>query len=353
MVSGTLAVLIHLALADDCSLLMIQNEWNTGYFETMKAGGADTVTCTPQKGGFGSSTHDNTLGFQVCAFGGSGSEGCPPPEDRPKAQMLLAPTSYGITKGQPVPFDCFSSTPSSFTFKAGRKGSSAARDAFMSGLNSNQIMVSDSYGEVPGDLNFMLEGNISLVFKCPTHYGSELSSIVRFGQGNSGHSNNWWMGGMNCQKSREHLACGSLTFFTSESDQFAVAPSRGWETYCANWKNLNNGPKWPKPKENPPFRVDDPKRVGWRNVCHGVILLSPSSEFCLAPDLIVQRFFLNFFWLSSTFNILHHGMSCRSNNSGLFDRTNHPDLPKDLFRECCSFCRGNVSDSFLPFFLQV
>eukprot|EP00438_Fugacium_kawagutii_P011630 Skav222044 [mRNA] locus=scaffold1020:302466:303128:- [translate_table: standard] len=211
-----------------------KDDWNSGTFQTdTKSGGA--ITCSEQQGDHRTSTHDNTLGFQVCEPSSVGV-GCSfYPSNPPDAHISsMVPASYAITVGQPVPWDCFATGSSTFTFTAGRKGSSGARDAFMSGLKSDNIMVSDydSSGEAPDELNFMLEGDISFTFECNHSYGPVLSARLRFGQGHYTGTNNWWVGGSDCQKYNEVLNCGPLTFMTSGSDKFWFEPSAGWDAYC-------------------------------------------------------------------------------------------------------------------------
>eukprot|EP00438_Fugacium_kawagutii_P011629 Skav222043 [mRNA] locus=scaffold1020:300062:300394:- [translate_table: standard] len=107
----------------------------------------------------------------------------------------------------------------------------------MTGLNSDNIMVSnyDSSGEVPGDLNFVLEGDVSFTFECDNSYGPVLSARLRFGQGHYTAKNNWWVGGSDCSKKySEVMICGALTVYPggSGSDTFGLKPSAGWDAYC-------------------------------------------------------------------------------------------------------------------------
>eukprot|EP00438_Fugacium_kawagutii_P011625 Skav222039 [mRNA] locus=scaffold1020:285076:285399:- [translate_table: standard] len=104
----------------------------------------------------------------------------------------------------------------------------------MSGLNSDNIMVDQGVSSVnPDKLNFMLEGDISFTVECDHSYGPELSAKVRFGQGHFAETNNWWVGGTDCQSDKDGLHCGPLTFISSSnSDKFWLRPSVSWEAYC-------------------------------------------------------------------------------------------------------------------------
>eukprot|EP00438_Fugacium_kawagutii_P011628 Skav222042 [mRNA] locus=scaffold1020:296950:297708:- [translate_table: standard] len=242
LVLGILRLVVALADSECSSLLMKQkSDWSgifTGSFQTdKKAGGA--ITCSEQQGGLWTSTHENTLGFQVCKYDPVGG-GCSwYPTDPPDAHISsMVPTSYAITVGQPVPTNCFATGSSTFTFTAGRKGSSGASEFFMTGLNSDSIMVNnyDSSGEVPDKLNFVLEGDVSFAFGCNASVGPVLSARLRFGQGHPTATNNWWMGGSDCQMevtdNGKGLNCGPLRFFSSTRHKFALEPSAGWDTYC-------------------------------------------------------------------------------------------------------------------------
>eukprot|EP00438_Fugacium_kawagutii_P011626 Skav222040 [mRNA] locus=scaffold1020:288519:289184:- [translate_table: standard] len=215
-----------------------KSDWSgifTGSFQTdKKAGGA--VTCSEQQGGRLTSTHDNTLNFVRCD--GEGSEVECWYRDAHISSMV--PTSYAITVGQPVPINCFATGSSSFTFTAGRKGSSGASEFFMTGLTSDNIMGYES-GEVPDELNFVLEVDISVAFDCDDgHVGPALSARLRFGQGHYTATNNWWVGGTDCQTTEipsgghnyKGLNCGPLLFFGLDASTFVLAPSAGWDTYC-------------------------------------------------------------------------------------------------------------------------
>eukprot|EP00438_Fugacium_kawagutii_P011627 Skav222041 [mRNA] locus=scaffold1020:292377:293120:- [translate_table: standard] len=237
LVLGIFRLVVALADSECSSLLMKQkSDWSgifTGSFQTdKKAGGA--VTCSEQQGGRLTSTHDNTLNFEVCE---GALDYC--------SQIVTAhissvvPASYAITVGQPVPINCFTTGSSTFTFTAGRKGSSGAREFFMTGLNSDNIMVSTGLVEVPDKLNFVLEVDLSLAFDCRGHVGPTLSAKVRFGQGRAFATNNWWVGGTDCQMkvigpaaNDKGLNCGPLIFFERDTDKFVLAPSAGWDAYC-------------------------------------------------------------------------------------------------------------------------
>ena len=227
----------------DCpTMLMIKTDgrnpdgWNNGSFQT----DPDTAvtTCESQTGDKHTSQHDNSLSFKVCqGFGKHCSFRVFGPGD---ANMVsFVPAWYGITQGQPVPWDCFETDTSSFTFTAGRKASAGVRDAFISGMADpvNNVKVSDydSAGELPEELNFVVEGDISFVFECnESRYGPRLTARARFAQGHHGTTNNWWIGAPDCTlNSHDNLLCGSLAFVSDLSDVFAVWPRAGWTVYCS------------------------------------------------------------------------------------------------------------------------
>eukprot|EP00439_Symbiodinium_sp_Y106_P005841 s2955_g1.t1 len=215
----------------DCpTMLVIKTDgsnpdgWNNGSFQT----DPDTAvtTCESQTGDKHTSEHDNSLYFQTFPFGGDANI------------VSFVPAWYGITQGQPVPWDCFKTDTSSFTFTAGRKASVGVRDAFLSGMSTPfNILASDEIkdGQIPYELNFVVEGDISFVLEChESRFGPPLSARVRFAQGHHSATNNWWVGGPDCTLTISHsLNCGSLTFTMDSSDQFEVSPLAGWTVYCS------------------------------------------------------------------------------------------------------------------------
>ena len=236
--SCTMAVLfVGLAVGmveaeSDCpTMLVVKTDgsnpdgWNNGSFQT----DPDTAvtTCESQTGDKHTSEHDNSLYFQTFPFGGDANI------------VSFVPAWYGITQGQPVPWDCFKTDTSSFTFTAGRKASVGVRDAFLSGMSTPfNILASDEIkdGQIPYELNFVVEGDISFVLQCnESRFGPPLSARVRFAQGHHSATNNWWVGGPDCTliTVSDRLNCGSLSFTMDSSDQFEVSPLAGWTVYCS------------------------------------------------------------------------------------------------------------------------
>lgn len=84
------------------------------------------------------------------------------------------------------------------TIHANRHGSAGVAFWFTDTLGpSNMVGNKVDSAEMPEKLNFAVSGNLtmnvgSILFTCPH---------VRFAQGHTGSSNNWWFGGRNCIKS--------------------------------------------------------------------------------------------------------------------------------------------------------
>jgi hypothetical protein len=78
------------------------------------------------------------------------------------------------------------------TVKAGRQGTPGVASWFQQQVKSGQTLACDSAGTYPNDLNFAVQGTLTM--------GSiDASQItcdnIIIAQGNFGSTNNWWMGG--------------------------------------------------------------------------------------------------------------------------------------------------------------
>jgi hypothetical protein len=108
--------------------------------------------------------------------------------------FTFSETSHSITSGQPYSgaSASVSSGKGQITVKAGRKASDSVAAWFRQQVGSGQTLVCDTKGTYPDQLNFAVEGTMSI--------GSsdgktiECDNIV-VAQGNFGQFNNWWMGG--------------------------------------------------------------------------------------------------------------------------------------------------------------
>ncbi len=109
----------------------------------------------------------------------------------------FAETGHSITSGQPYGGTTSGVSKSGaqvqITVKAGRKGSTTPATWFMQQVGSGQTLVCDTSGSFPKDLNFAVEGNITM-----TVGGKNITcNNVLVAQGNFLTVNNWWMGGPN------------------------------------------------------------------------------------------------------------------------------------------------------------
>lgn len=104
-------------------------------------------------------------------------------------------TGHSVTSCQPWGGVSVSGN-SAILIKAGRHDSSGPASFFKSGLHSDNMLTTGDWGDSePSELNFAVAGNMtatfvegvtdSLTFTCPD---------IRFGQGSSDTSNNWWVG---------------------------------------------------------------------------------------------------------------------------------------------------------------
>jgi len=103
-------------------------------------------------------------------------------------------TGYSITSGQPYGGTTagVSNGKGQITVKAGRKASSSVASWFKQQVGSGQTLVCDTKGTYPNDLNFAVEGTLTI---SSTSSETITCDNIIVAQGNFGTTNNWWMGG--------------------------------------------------------------------------------------------------------------------------------------------------------------
>jgi hypothetical protein len=104
------------------------------------------------------------------------------------------PTGYSVTKGQPYggAFGTVSQQgkQGEIIVKAGRKKSKAVAQWFQQQVGSGQTLVCDSTGTFPDELNFAVQGTLTMQVNGKT---ITCDNII-VAQGNFTTVNNWWMG---------------------------------------------------------------------------------------------------------------------------------------------------------------
>ena len=104
-------------------------------------------------------------------------------------------TGHSVTSCQPWGGVSVSGN-SNILVKAGRHDSSGPASFFKSGLDSDNMLTTGDYGATePSELNFAVAGNMTATLQEGVS-GSETFTCanVRFGQGSSDATNNWWVG---------------------------------------------------------------------------------------------------------------------------------------------------------------
>ena len=105
-------------------------------------------------------------------------------------------TGHSVTHCQPWGGVSVSGN-TSILIKAGRHDSSGPASFFKSGLDSDNMLTTEDMGDSePSELNFAVAGNMTATFKAGVETASETftCSNIRFGQGSSDATNNWWVG---------------------------------------------------------------------------------------------------------------------------------------------------------------
>ena len=102
-------------------------------------------------------------------------------------------TNYSITEDQPYSgvSAYMEDNQCKITVKAGRKGSDEVADWFYAQVDTGNAVACDSSGPMPDELNFAVEGVLTL------ERGGEtvMCDNVILAQGHYTGSNNWWLGG--------------------------------------------------------------------------------------------------------------------------------------------------------------
>jgi len=102
-------------------------------------------------------------------------------------------SAYKITSGQPYNGVEVSGSDGkcTITIKAGRKGSSEVANWFKQRVDSGNAIACDSSGPLPDELNFAVQGTLTLT------QGETTTSCDNMivAQGNFTTVNNWWLGG--------------------------------------------------------------------------------------------------------------------------------------------------------------
>jgi hypothetical protein len=103
-------------------------------------------------------------------------------------------TGHSITSGQPYGGTTSGATDGTaqITVSAGRKGSSSVASWFKQQVGSGQTLVCDTKGTYPDDLNFAVEGTLTIG---STSGKTITCDNIIVAQGNFGTTNNWRMGG--------------------------------------------------------------------------------------------------------------------------------------------------------------
>lgn len=97
---------------------------------------------------------------------------------------------------------------SGFLVKAGRHDSSGPADSFNQGLTSKNMLVTEDWTDnTPSELNFAFSSNITATISGQTFTCGD----VRFGQGSTDATNNWWVGqpdALTCAFASENATTG-------------------------------------------------------------------------------------------------------------------------------------------------
>lgn len=154
-------------------------------------------------------------------------------------EFSFTQTGHSVTKGQP-----FGGTTTNvnnpgaqarMVIKAGRKGSTPVAEWFKSQIGAGQTLACDSAGVFPKDLNFAVQGTLSMVV------GNKKITCqdVLIGQGHFVGANNWWMGGPQMQG--VHVVTTGATFQSckAEGKLLPVKVTFTPQTPCVNHFNMS------------------------------------------------------------------------------------------------------------------
>ncbi|HEX3438779.1 MAG TPA: hypothetical protein VHT93_00405 [Pseudolabrys sp.] len=137
-----------------------------------------TILAASTFGAIAASEHDNDVYFAINGL----------------QTFNFVETGHSITSGQPYggTTATVSDGKGQITVSAGRKGSSSVASWFKQQVGSGQTLVCDTKGTYPDDLNFAVEGTLTIG---STSGKTITCDNIIVAQGNFGTTNNWWMGG--------------------------------------------------------------------------------------------------------------------------------------------------------------
>jgi hypothetical protein len=144
---------------------------------TRSAFGA-TVLAATTFGAIAATEHDNDVYFAINGL----------------QSFNFVETGHSITSGQPYggTTASVSDGKGQITVSAGRKASTSVATWFKQQVGSGQTLVCDTKGTYPDDLNFAVEGTLTI----GSVNGKTITcNNIIVAQGNFGTTNNWWMGG--------------------------------------------------------------------------------------------------------------------------------------------------------------
>ncbi|MGH6836431.1 MAG: hypothetical protein ACREC9_13000 [Methylocella sp.] len=112
--------------------------------------------------------------------------------------FTFAETGHSVSSGQPyggTTSGIVKSGEGYILVKAGRQASGSVAQWFKGKVGSGQTLACDSTGKFPYELNFAVEGTLTMVVASKTSSKTVTCENVIVAQGHFIGANNWWMGG--------------------------------------------------------------------------------------------------------------------------------------------------------------